>query len=267
MTERSRQSGQFLDHCLKNRRDLLSTAKREVYAFESLTGLSNAAFILIGLLAEDAIRQRGRFTLALSGGSSPRRLYVLLGTSEAGLQWPDIHLFWGDERCVPRDHDDSNFKMAAGTLLSNRQISPGNVFPMVGELPPTEGAGEYCRKLQEFFQTGPGNTLPVFDLILLGLGNDGHTASLFPGSPALSSQDLVAVAPPPPVSPSVYRLTLTLPVINKARHVLFITAGKAKKRIARQVMAQSDQINCASFPAARISPNGRLIWFLADSSA
>ena len=135
-------------------------------------------------LARQAIARSGRFTVALSGGSTPKVLYSLLASPEyrERIDWLHVHLFWGDERCVPPDHPESNYRMVQEALLSKIQIPPENIHRMAGEKDPQTAAVEYEQELRDFFQTK--DAAPRFDLILLGLGEDGHTASLFPGTPA-----------------------------------------------------------------------------------
>lgn len=196
------------------------------------TELARAAFAHILALADTAITRQGRFNLALAGGSTPEQTYSLLAA--AHLDWSKIHLFWGDERCVPPDHPDSNYRMVRLALLDHIDISPENVHRIRGELPPRQAAVEYERILQGFFT--PESS---FDLVLLGMGADGHTASLFPGAPALAAQQRwVAVVPhdnPPP--PLVDRISLTLPAINAARQATFLVAGADKAACLKQVLS------------------------------
>ena len=169
---------------------------------------------------------RGRFAVALSGGSTPKRMFEQL--AKMVMDWKHIHLFWVDERCVPPDHPDSNYGMTAEALLNHIEIPGENIHRIHGEQPPEPAALIYEKELRHFF----GEQLPVFDLILLGLGSDGHTASLFPGSPALQEKKRWAVevkhdAPPPPL---VDRVTLTIPVLKEAREVIFLVSGNRKVR-------------------------------------
>jgi 6-phosphogluconolactonase len=182
-------------------------------------------------LAETAIAAQGRFAAALSGGSTPKRMFQQL---TAMIQdWRHIHLFWVDERCVPPGHSDSNYGMTAEALLNHIEIPGENIHRIRGEQPPEQAALVYEKELRDYFE----EKLPVFDLILLGLGSDGHTASLFPGSPALQEKKRWAVevkhgAPPPPL---VDRVTLTFPVLKLAGEVFFLVSGKEKAEILAQI--------------------------------
>ena len=165
--------------------------------------------------AQAAIAERGGFTVALAGGSTPKATYEILARTYAGeLDWSKVHVFFGDERTVPPDHEDSNYLMAYEVLLSH--VPVGSVHRMRGELPPTEAAAAYEEELREFF--GPSDEPPSLDLILLGIGEDGHTASLFPETSALEVHDRWVVANPV-LKLDTTRLTLTVPVINAARAV------------------------------------------------
>lgn len=213
--------------------------------------------------ARASIQERGCFAVALSGGGTPRQLYACLATPEflPQIPWGGVHLFWGDERCVPPGHPESNFRMVQESLRV--PIPTANVHRIAGELAPEEAAMHYEQELRAFF----GDT-PRFDLILLGLGEDGHTASLFPASPALYEQTrwVVSVsheAPPPPLVP---RVTLTLPVINQAREILFLVTGSAKAKRVAEILSQLP--SPAELPAKAVRPSdGNLIWLLDASAA
>lgn len=213
-------------------------------------------------VTRSAVKQRGRCSVALAGGSTPRRTYELL----AGLPvaWERVHLFWGDERCVPPDHPDSNFGMVQQALLERVRLPPENIYRMPGEMPPPQAAKSYTQELRRFFRANP--SLPGFDLVFLGLGEDGHTASLFPGSPALQLQEAwVAVVeheqPPPPL---VTRLSLTLPVLNAARQVVFLVNGANKAPVVRRLFAPtSEEAAAGPLPAAQVLPAaGKLTWLV-----
>ncbi|MCS6992594.1 MAG: 6-phosphogluconolactonase [Anaerolineales bacterium] len=213
------------------------------------------------LFAQMAAAAPERFSVALSGGSTPRALYERLATNEMAkrIPWEKVHLFWGDERCVPPDHPESNYGLTAAALLSRIPLPAENVHRVRGELPPAEAASLYEAELRAFF----GET-PAFDLVFLGMGEDGHTASLFPGSPALAESVRWAVevehtAPPPPL---VSRVTLTFQVLNAARQVVFLVTGAAKAGMFAQVW------HGASFPAAQIRPrDGELLWLVDQAAA
>jgi 6-phosphogluconolactonase len=222
-------------------------------------------------LAQEAITERGRFTVALSGGSTPEKLYALLVAPErkALVAWDKIFFFVGDERFVPLDDASSNFGMARRALLEPAGVPESNGFPM--PTPPNvtdlaEAAHRYTDTLSVFFQTVRLETPPVFDLILLGLGDDGHTASLFPGKPALETvANWVVGTPPGVLPPPVDRLTLTFPVINAARNVLFLAAG-AKKAEALEAVLKNKAIP-ATHPAAGVHPANGTLTYLLDQAA
>jgi 6-phosphogluconolactonase len=205
---------------------------------------------------------QGRIAIALSGGSTPRRLFHLMGSEFKGeFPWSRMHFFWGDERFVPHDNPESNFRMVYETLLSEVAVPPGNIHPV-----PTEGmeiddaARAYERELQGFY--GASKLQPdkfLFDVQFLGLGEDGHTASLIPGEPVLEERErwVVAVAHGRPET----RITLTYPAIESSRHIGFLVSGTGKRDILHKVRAQS-----ADVPAARLRPCGDLT-FLADRAA
>jgi 6-phosphogluconolactonase len=211
-------------------------------------------------LAGAAIARSGRFTVALSGGSTPRALYSLLGSADyrERVDWRCVHLFWGDERCVP-DHAESNYRMVPEALLSRIKMSPANIHRMAGEKEPRVAANEYEEELRRFSALAPGQA-PRFELILLGLGEDGHTASLFPGGAAVKENErLVATAYVERLK--AHRLTLTLPVINAAAQVTFLISGQSKRSIVDAILrSDSDSFN---YPAARVSPtDGQLTWLI-----
>jgi 6-phosphogluconolactonase len=203
--------------------------------------------------------------VALAGGATPREAYRGIAADEMSgarrLPWACIHLFFGDERCVPPDHPESNFRMAREALLSQVPVPPENIHRMRGELEAAAAADDYQATLQSFFQPPPGE-FPRFDLILLGLGADGHTASLFPGSPALlETRRLVCANPVPQLD--TWRLTLTLPVLNAAAEVVFVVSGAEKAETLRRVLRGAPH----AYPAQAVSPaRGRLLW-MADEAA
>jgi 6-phosphogluconolactonase len=214
-------------------------------------------------LAREAAGSRGRFTVALSGGSTPGRLFRLLAEEPYRVQipWKEVYLFWGDERCVPPDDPESNYRLVEEALIAHVPIPPENVHRMSGELGASLAAQAYENRLQDFF-CGPR---PRFDLVLLGLGEDGHTASLFPGSPLLDERERLA-APAMATSQDrpAQRVTLTLPAINMARQVLFLVTGEAKAEVVQAVIAGP----AGRYPAQRIQPTaGQLTWLLDAAAA
>jgi 6-phosphogluconolactonase len=208
-----------------------------VRVFETISELMAAAAGEVVRVAEEAVRERGRFTWVLSGGSTPRDLYTLLASPayRDRLPWNAIHVFWGDERHVPPDDADSNFRMAREAMLDAVPLPPQNIHRIRAEEPDAEVAAKaYETELREFFHLAPGE-LPRFDLVMLGLGKDAHTASLFPGGEAVHERERLVVAPWVEAQ-NTFRITLTPPVLNAARLVAFLTAGDDKAEPLRAVL-------------------------------
>jgi 6-phosphogluconolactonase len=235
--------------------------KRKIIVCKDVDELNRKAAAQFISLAKDAIARSGRFAVALSGGSTPKALYSLLASPEYRnlIDWSRLHLFWGDERCVPPDHPDSNFRMVQETLSAQVHIPPENIHRMMGEKEPGEAAAAYEAELKDFFGVELG-ALPRFDLVFLGLGEDGHTASLFPGTDAANeTEHLVAVAYVERLRS--YRLTVSLPVINAAAQLTFLVSGESKAAIIREILL-ADGDSC-SYPAAQVKPtDGRITWFI-----
>ena len=220
--------------------------------------------------ARAAIKARGRFTIALAGGKTPKATYTLLAQPERAGQvdWKNTFVFFGDERFGPADGPDSNYGMARQALLDHVPIPPGNVFPMPTESGADEAAAEqYIQTLADFFGVPPRGLPPSLDLILLGLGDDGHTASLFPGAPALAITDAwVAATPPGTLPPPVDRLTFTFPLLNAARQAAFLVSGEAKAGIVREVLegGRPREVH----PSAGVQPaDGAVTWLLDEAAA
>ncbi len=236
-----------------------------VRVFSSSAELQQEAARSIVREVSSAVAARNRATLALSGGSTPKAVYELLA-QEAGrahLDWNTVHLFWGDERCVPPDAQESNYRMVHEALLQSIAIPQANIHRIEAERSPKEAAERYQQELRSFFALGPKG-FPHFDLILLGLGEDGHTASLFPETPILSEDKrLVAEAFVPQLRAS--RISMTFPTINHARTVMFLVAGAAKARILHNVLEGPFGV----YPAQRVQPiDGTLLWLVdADAAA
>jgi 6-phosphogluconolactonase len=217
-------------------------------------------------LATDAVAQRGRFTIALSGGSTPKSMYTLIAANaSATLPWAQMFFFWGDERHVPPDDPDSNYRMAREAILSKVSIPAANVFPVPTENQDAVAAAEaYERTVRKFFGLGAGE-LPCFDLILLGMGPDGHTASLFPESAALQEKSRLVVANWVDKL-KASRITFTLPVLNAARCVAFLVSGADKAAVLHEVLEGSAPAE--KYPSKLVQPtNGKLIWFLDRAAA
>lgn len=230
--------------------------------------MSTAAELFVTVVQE-AIAARGRADIALTGGSTPRPLYQLLATpSYAGrIDWTRTQIWFGDDRCVGPDDERSNFGMARDALLSHVPLPTGNIHRMRGELPPEEGAAQYAAELQASFQLASG-TFPRLDLIWLGVGPDGHVASLFPGSPGLQVRDKIVTAnphdgfPPPPVA----RITFTMPTLNAAARVAFLIAGQDKAPLVARII--EDNGGDHPLPAQMVAPpNGELLWLLDLAAA
>lgn len=222
-------------------------------------------------LAGRAIATQGCFRVVLAGGETPRRLYCLLakqGTRER-IAWEQVHVFWSDERSLPPSSEESNFHMARVTLLDHVPIPSSNVHRIRGEAEAVCAAAEYEQLLRAQLgtPTGPPSTAPLhrFDLVLLGMGNDGHTASLFPGSVLLREQQSWVVAPRAEIA-AVQRITLTPVILNAAAEIVFLVSGSSKARMLQQVL--EDPIQLHPLPAQAICPrDGRLTWLLDAAAA
>lgn len=209
--------------------------------------------------AKTAITEHGVFHAVLSGGSTPKAVHAWLAERASAVDWAHVHLWFGDERSVPADHPDSNVGMAHETLIDRLPGARPHVHPMRGDLPPAKAADHYETELRAVF----GNELPRFDLVFLGLGDDAHTASLFPQTAALSvASRWVAANFVPKLD--TWRITLTVPVINRARTVAFLVTGEGKAAALRSVLHGDRQPD--HYPAQLIRPDGGLLW-LVDSAA
>lgn len=235
--------------------------RAQVSIFPTAAELFSAAADEFFNVVTSAMQRRSAATIALSGGSTPRSLYELIGKraiGEAGLKqidWRKVHLFFGDERSVPPSDKESNYRMVRESLLSNAALGAAHVHRIQAELPPTQAAEQYEADLKQHF----GSALPRFDLILLGLGPDGHTASLFPGTAGLNIADRWVIANDVPQQHTA-RITFTYSILNNAGEVLFLVAGAEKSA------AMSHSLIAGDVPAALVQPNGRLLW-LADARA
>jgi len=220
----------------------------------------HAAGMLVAM-AGRALGSGGRFSVALAGGETPRRMYAILTSDHFSYQvvWPAVQIYFSDERCVPPDDPRSNYRMASETILTKVGVPAANIHRMRGEDEPAGAALRYEEELKAHL--GPA---PVLDLVLLGMGTDGHVASLFPGSVALSSNDrLTAIAKGPD---GLQRLTLTLPVINAARAVAILVSGEAKAETMRDVLGTGAPDR--GLPVQRVRPvSGQLIWILDGAAA
>ena len=235
----------------------------EVHVLPDAASLALAAADEFAQAAGQSVREGRLFRAALAGGSTPRGLYRrLTGPPHRGaIRWEQVRFFWGDERCVPAGHPRSNFRMARETLLDPLGIPQRRIFRMKGEDEPPRAAGAYEKTLRRHVPGRP----PRLDLVLLGLGKDGHTASLFPGTAALEEgRRLVAASFVPELEE--WRITLTLRAINAARRVLFLVAGAEKARAAATILGK--QGGFQALPASRVAPRrGTLRWLLDEAAA
>lgn len=238
----------------------------EIRAFENAAGLAHGACALLLQCAEETRRRDAPFRLVLSGGSTPRTLYQILASSEWAprFDWPRIRFFFGDERCVPLDHPESNYAMARKSLFEPLRIPDEHIARMHGEDNPEDAARRYEASLRQTFTVAPSQ-IPAFDFVLLGVGDDGHTASLFPGSPALAERDRLVVTSSSPVGVRD-RITMTIPLLNQAKVVLFLVTGMKKASIVGKILESTG--GGELLPSARIRPTaGRLLWYLDDAAA
>ncbi len=237
----------------------MTSAARVLHTLPNQAALYRAAAERLLALGTAAIAAHGAFHLALAGGATPQGLYTLLGTDElAGrLDWTRVHLYFGDERCVPPDHHDSNYRMVRESLLDRLPVAP-QLHRINGELAPEQAAADYAALLHR--------QLPAagFDLILLGLGPDGHIASLFPGSDTLNQRKQTVTADYVPKLDS-WRITLTLPVLNHARHLMLLVSGAHKADVVRHVMRNIAHAN--PLPVEMLRPQGVLEWFVDADAA
>ena len=231
--------------------------------FNDTAALSQAAAELFVQTAREAVDRNGRFTVALTGGSSPVGMYRLLAQAPYRDQvpWQQTYIFWGDERWVPLTDERSNAKMAQDTFLNQVPVPRDQVYPMWGAGEPEEFALHYEQVLQKHFH----QQAPAFDLILLGMGDDGHTASLFPGTEVLNETSrwvwAYYLAPQ-----SMYRITLTAPLINQARKILFLTFGPNKAAALHEVREGARNPN--KYPSQLIQPqSGEVLWFVDEAAA
>jgi 6-phosphogluconolactonase len=233
-----------------------------IRVFNNLESLSRAAADMFVDLASQAIQSNGRFSVALSGGQTPRRLYEILAAEphKALIRWDYVHIFWGDERCVPATDPYSNTLMARKALLDHVSLPADHIHTVQTDLPPAQAAAQYETELRTFF----GDHLPVLDLILLGLGDNAHTASLFPHTSVLKEKKRW-VAEVYVAKQDMYRVTLTAPLINLAGQVIFIVSGAEKAHALHAVLEGAYQPQ--EFPAQLIRPNGAQPIWLVDKAA
>jgi 6-phosphogluconolactonase len=242
------------------------TSSVEIRTLNTPQELFEAAAELVASAASEAVAERGRFTIALSGGSTPKSLYTLLATNaRTSLPWDRMFFFFGDERHVPPTDPESNYRMADEAMLSKVPVAPSNVFRVPAENPDARAAAEaYEQTLRKFFALEAGQ-FPAFDLILLGMGPDGHTASLFPGTEGLNEKSKLLVANWVEKL-KTHRITLTLPVLNGAQCVAFLVSGTDKAPVLKSVLEGNSPGE--QYPAKLVRPaQGKLIWLLDRAAA
>ena len=239
--------------------------KPELRIMKDHTAVSEIAAEFVAGTIMAAVAARDRCSLALSGGRTPKEAYELLARRFTHkFPWSLVHVFWGDERCVLPDDPESNYRMAREALLDHVPIPGHNVHRIQGGRPAETAAWSYEDTLRDFF--GHTTPYPVFDLILLGAGADGHTAALFPGSMALHevTRWVIRVSSPPHTSP-LWRVTLTLPVINRARKVLFLLTGEEKSTAVKDILRKPG--TQATTPAGLVNPAGELLVYIDEAAA
>jgi 6-phosphogluconolactonase len=239
-------------------------ANRKIQVLPTPAALFESAAAEFLRLGNEAIAARKRFTVALSGGSTPKSLYSLLALKHADFDWAHTCLFFGDERHVPPNDPESNYRMANEALLNRVNIPAANVFRVKAENPNADAAAaDYETQLRSFFALKPGE-FPRFDLIFLGMGPDGHTASLFPDSAGLKEQSRLVIANWVEKF-NTHRISFTFPVLNNAREVLFLASGPDKAGMIHQVL-EGD--NVPPYPAQQVQPkDGTLLWMLDEAAA
>lgn len=233
----------------------------DIYVFSSLNDLAQKGAEVFADAASSAVREKGFFTVALSGGKTPLAMYERLAAKN--VPWKDVHLFWGDERCVHPSSPESNFGSAYKNLISKVNIPSGNIHRMKGELDPAEAALDYDGEIKDFFSSmGAAPGIPTFDLVLLGLGEDGHTLSLFPSTDAINERTrLVAANHVPRLG--AWRITMTLPLVNETKCAVFLVSGAEKSAVLKEVI-EGD----LTYPAALIRPKkGKLLWLVDKEAA
>jgi 6-phosphogluconolactonase len=237
--------------------------KKRIIIEPNASALASRGAEIFSQAARKSVETRGRFSVAISGGSTPRNMHRLLGEEPFlwDIPWDKIDMFWVDERCVPQNDPANNFGTAKKDFLDRVPIPEARVHPMRCEGSPENGAFDYQRELLKLFQAGAGE-FPIFDLIFLGVGTDGHTASLFPGQRSLNEGERLVV-PVKGGTPDLSRITMTYPVLNSGRQIVFVVSGKEKAGVVKTVLEDKQ----SRFPAQGIKPaNGELI-FLIDLEA
>jgi 6-phosphogluconolactonase len=234
----------------------------ELHVFKDGEALSNAAAKFIAGHIAATLKTKSRYTIALSGGSTPKRLHQILAGSpyKEQIDWSKLHVFWGDERAVPFEDDRNNAKMAYDTLLNFVPVPASQIHVMRTDLTPDQSAAEYEKILHQYFDKEPTS----FDLVLLGMGDDGHTLSLFPGQPVIHEEKLWATSFWLQAQ-DMSRITLTKTIVNKSACIVFLTAGAAKAHALKEVLKGVPDPDV--YPSQVIQPVGELHWFVDEAAA
>jgi 6-phosphogluconolactonase len=243
-----------------------TSPRRLIRLHPDIGAIVRDAAALISERIQSSISDRGRCALALSGGTSVGSVFELLA-ADPNIRWPDVFFFWGDDRFIDQSNPHNSFKLAEEKLFAKTPAIPRkNIFPVPVDAPtPTEGAKRYSQTIQTFFGLAPGEW-PRFDIAINGMGPDGHTASLFPHSPALDEHDQIAVMNHAGLTPWVDRVTLTFPVFNHARCIVFMVTGSGKAQTLQSVLEGASDVH--RFPTQGIQPaDGEVIWLLDPSAA
>lgn len=240
--------------------------EKKYYLFEDSSHLAAQLAVDFKEAVDKAVASGDSITVALSGGHTPKAFFEILAQPpyRDGISWENVIFFWGDERCVSPDNDESNYKMTNLALLSHIDIPEGNVHRVLGEDPPTNEALRYSKVIEE--NVSGANGFPEFDWIFLGMGDDGHTASLFPGAANLQEKEKICVVAEHPQT-GQKRVSITFPVINNAKRVSFLVAGEAKAPVFKEILekAATEQL---PYPASMVEPeNGILEWYLDKAAA
>lgn len=244
----------------------MSLSEREIRVVTDAAALASHTAEAFSRLARESIAAQGRFVVALAGGSTPKAAYGLLANEpyRSRLQWDKIHVFWGDERHVPPAHADSNYRMAHDAMLSKVNLPTANIHRIIAEQEAQQAADAYETTLRTFFALAAGE-LPRFDLVLLGMGPDGHTASLFPGTAAVHERTRL-VAAPWVEKFNTFRITMTPPVLCNAAHIVFAAGGDDKAETLCQVLQGDYQPDL--YPSQVITPTqGTLLWLVDEAAA
>ena len=240
--------------------------EKKYYLFEDSAQLAAQLAVDFKDAVDNKAAAGESITVALSGGHTPKAFFEILAEPpyKDGIPWENVVFFWGDERCVPPDNDESNYKMTNLALLSHIDIPESNIHRVLGEDPPTNEALRYAKVIEENVSTGE-NGFPAFDWIFLGMGDDGHTASLFPGAANLQEKEKICVVAEHPKT-GQKRVSITFPVINNAKRVSFLVAGEAKQPVFKEIVEKGSEP--LPYPASMVEPeNGILEWYLDKAAA